>query len=516
MRRLPLIVVLGAWLVAAVLPSVAAARPEGAIRELAQPAHVEKLVPGPEGDLWFVGGGKPQSVGWMKPGGKPRSFKLPPKVEPLFLVVGDEGAGWFTYARGFTGFAGGGVGRITRAGKVTLFPEPPAAAGAPFEIVRGSDGNIWFDHAGIFETGGGSIGRITPSGEITEFGAGLNPGASLANLVAGEDGNVWFADESDAPAIGRITPAGEITEFPGLPPEEFSLIRGPSPAGPAGLWFAANVESGIALERIALDGTITSFRDGLSPRAELLGPFFGSPSGGAWFREQILPPGNKVSYGDGNVVIGHVTAAGRINEYSGCLRPTNYYSTARSFVNGPDGNVWFPVGRNRGRKGRSSQYLTPGIARVTPGGQITEFRYGLLPKSEPAEVTAAAGRVWFLDEHTDRIAELRPPRRAANTFLLETSAERGAITATVPGPGRLQVKESGLVVGSARFLAPGLSTGAVTAPGCGPVTVPVPVSARLRQHLQAKGHLLVGLRVTFTPRGGEAFSEPAQVVLKAK
>ena len=517
MWRIPPIAALGAALVvAALLPSVAVARPEGAIRELAQPAHVEELVSGPEGDLWFVTVGKPGSVGWMKPGGKAHSFKLPPKVDPLFLVVGNEGAGWFTYAKGFTGFSGGGVGRITRQGKVSLFPEPPASAGAPFEIVRGSDGNIWFDHAGIFETGGGAIGRITPSGEITEFSAGLNPGASLANLVADEEGNVWFADEGGAPAIGLITAAGQITEFPGLPPEEFSVIRGPAPAGPAGAWFAANSEPDIALERVSPTGAITRFRKGLSPRVELLGPFFGSPSGDVWFRDQHHAPGSTVSIAEGNVVIGHATAAGRIDEYSRCLRPNPDYETARSFVHGADGNVWFPVGPSAVPKGRSSSFGTPGVARITPGGQITEFRYGLSPQSKPAQLTAAAGRIWFVDEHTGRIGELRPPRRAANTFLLEASGARGAITATVPGPGRLQVKESGVMVGTARFLAPGLSTRTVDAPACGPVHVPIPVNARLRQHLREKGHLRVGLRVTFTPRGGEPFSELAHVVLNAR
>jgi streptogramin lyase len=501
--------------VLASFPAAAAARPEGLIKELPEPTRVVRLVGGTEGDLWFVRNGKPDSVGWLAPGGRAHAFTLPEKVDPLILTVGAEGSGWFTYAGSFEGYSGGGVGRVTRGGKVSLFPEGPNGAGAPFEIVPGADGNIWFDHAGIFENGGGAIGRITPSGEVTEFSAGLKPYASLAGLIPGEDGNVWFADEGDAPAVGRITQAGEITEFPGLPPEKFSEIRGPAPAGPDATWFAANTDSDVAVERISPDGTISRFRDGLAPGTELLGPFLGSPAGDAWFRDQVPPSATAVDQAYGHVVIGHVSAAGQVDEYGRCLRPTDDYGTARSFVHGGDGNVWFPVWQGEGPKGRSSRYTTPGIARITPSGRITEFRYGLLPGSEPARLVAAGGRIWFLDERSGRIGELRPPRRAANTFLLETSSRRGSVTAIVPGPGRLRVKESGVKVGSARSITPGLSSRTVDVPACGPVTVPVPVSARLRRHLQAKGHLLLGLRVTYFPRGGTPFSQSATMEVAA-
>jgi streptogramin lyase len=62
---------------------------------------------------------------------------------------------------------------------------------------------------------------------------------------------------------------------------------------------------------------------------------------------------------------------------------------------GPDGNLWFAE--------------IHAIGRITPGGQITEFRQGLSPASEPVEITAGPdGNVWFTESGTDRIGRVTP------------------------------------------------------------------------------------------------------------
>ncbi len=60
------------------------------------------------------------------------------------------------------GTIGGGIGRVTAHGKITLSPEPPKPAGSPFEIVKGADGNLWFNHLGAFAAGGGRSGKRPP------------------------------------------------------------------------------------------------------------------------------------------------------------------------------------------------------------------------------------------------------------------------------------------------------------------------------------------------------------------
>jgi streptogramin lyase len=87
---------------------------------------------------------------------------------------------------------------------------------------------------------------------------------------------------------------------------------------------------------------------------------------------------------------------------------------------GPDGNLYFAE--------------IHAIGRITPGGQITEFRQGLAPASEPVEITAGPdGNVWFTEGVTDRIGRITPA---------------GVITEfAVPGTGGRQVFVDGITAG---------------------------------------------------------------------
>ena len=86
---------------------------------------------------------------------------------------------------------------------------------------------------------------------------------------------------------------------------------------------------------------------------------------------------------------------------------------------GPDGNLYFAE--------------IHAIGRITPGGQITEFRQGLAPASEPVEITAGPdGNVWFTEGVTDRIGRITPA---------------GVITEfAVPGTGGRQVFVDGITL----------------------------------------------------------------------
>jgi streptogramin lyase len=501
---------------AATSAAAAEGTPEGLIHELPRPSNVGQIAVGPNGDIWFTGFSahhRPASVGWMTPGGKVHRFRLPKGVEPNLLAIGADGLGWFTYSRGGLiklGTAGGGIGRIELGGKVKLFPEPPNTAGSPFELVLGSDGNLWFDHVGAFAATGGAIGRITPSGVITEFSAGLLPGSEVSNLVVGEDGNVWFADNSKQPAIGRITAAGEITEFAGLPPQQFSFVEGPAPAGPDGLYFAQTEKPPLAVERISPTGAISRFTAGLSPRAGTLGSFLGSPAGDAWFTVGRIPTNighasieTAIASGKGTPAIAHISAAGQITEFSRCLNPQTGLYGLGGLIYGPEGNVWFDSG---------AIGSTPAIGRITPAGQITEFRYGLEPDSDPGDLSVGDGRIWFLDTRTDRIGWIVPPKRPANTALalslLHGFGSRPVLEVAVPGPGVLRLREEGR--------RRGLATSTAAAPTCGRATIPVPMRPPLVQTLHRKGVVYLSTSLTFTPRGGVPFSTGVQVEVGGK
>jgi streptogramin lyase len=497
----------------ALTAAAAEAKPVGLIREIPIHGNIGDIAAGPDGNLWFTenvpfpGDGGRVSVGRITPRGKVTKFTagLSRKTEPLWIVVGSDGNLWFTWDQGLRATTGGGVGRVTPGGEITLFPEPPELHGSPFEIVAGADGNLWFNHAAILTPTGQAIGRITPAGEITEFGAGLSPTASVTNLVAGPDGSVWFGDDSPNPAIGRITPGGVITEFGGLPPHEFTILEGPTPGPEGNLWFSAN-EPVPLVERISPAGTIERFGAGLGPRTSNIGPFAAGADGNVWFRIWKDPPRGKSEYDSPLAAIGRITPAGRITEFSDCLRAMPGYAGPNFLSRGPDGNVWFTTWPS-GEDAHPTPASTPSIGYITPAGKITEFRLGLHQRSELEELEFVGGRVWSLDRETNSIAVLDPSRAPANTFLpLSRRFPRGLdgtrIRFAVPGPGRLRVDGAGLRKTMTK------------ARGCGATDVNVTATGVARQRLLARGVLRGTVRITFIPRGGSSFSRVLPVTLR--
>jgi streptogramin lyase len=487
---------LAAIALALLVPAAAsAARPVGLVEEIPMHANIGGIAAGPHGDLWFTlntpfGKNGRNAVGRITPGGTVTKFKkgLTAGVEPSEIVAGADGNLWFTFDGGITAAGGGGVARVTPAGRITEFFEPPDLHGVPFELVAGPDGNVWFDHAAILTPTGQAIGRITPSGEISEFSAGLAETAAVTHPVAGPDGNVWFADNSDHPAIGRITPGGEIASFP-LPPREFPILEGPSPGPDGKLWFSVN-EPTPAVERISSTGTIERFASGLGRRVEDVGPFVAGRDGRVWFGIDKRPPHSKPDTERGLTGIGRITVGGKITEFSHCLRPMPWYSAPDSLITGPDGNVWFATSPS-GESSNPMRSSIPSIGRITRAGRITEFRLGLQERSEPEELTASGGGVWFVDRETESIGRVRPPHRPPNTFLVLSTRRPGGrlrVRVAVPGPGSLRLRlPSGKMV-------------VQHAPDCGTTTIAVPRGA------VAAGNSRRGA-LTFIPHRGSPYTK---------
>ena len=499
---------LTALAMAALLPALALAKGEtaqGYIEELKKPTHIGAIAAGGSHQVvWFTETGTPNAVGWMTRQRKVHRHPLPTGVVPRHLIVGPEGSAWFSYTRGAVAAlesAAGGIGTVTSAGKVSLFDEPPNPSGPPSELAFSTEGVLWFDHAGPYAPGGAGIGKITATGVITEYTAGLPVEAKVGSLTTATDGNIWFADTSAARAIGRITPTGEITEFGGLPPQGTSALAGPTGAGSA-LWFAANPSSGPALERISTAGQITRFTKGLAANADGIGPILGEPgSGDAWFRVERHAGLGTTASPDGPLAIGHVDAAGKVTEYSRCIRAMPAAFGVRELINGPDGNVWFanlPSGKPRHFRYRAAA----SIGYITPGGKITELRYGLFLRSEPKDLTSAAGSVWFVDGHNGLIGQIRPPKSPANTVsalsLLGGKGTRPRLEIEAPGPGKLVFEETGK--------RPGLGSSATVARSCGTVDIAVPMGRPLVETLHRAGVVFINGLLTFIPRGGTPFT----------
>jgi streptogramin lyase len=485
--------------------------PVGLIQEIPLHGNPGAIAAGPDGNLWFTQNLPVRTglaVGRITPSGKVTRFKagLSTSTQPLRIVTGPDGNLWFTYDAGIRSAAGGGIGRVTPSGEITLFPEPPGQRGSPFEIVGGPDGNLWFNHSAIFTPTGQAIGRIRPSGEITEFSAGLREGAAVADLTPGP-GGIWFADTSPNPAIGQIAPSGEITEFPGLPPDEYSLLSGPTPGPEGNLWFGANNRTPAPVERITPAGSIETFGAGLDRRVERIGPFAVGSDGNVWFGvDKRPPPGHSRSETE-LTAIGRVSPTGEIREFSDCLRPMPGYARPNFLTLGPDRNVWFTTWPS-GEDAHANRASTPSIGRVTPSGEITELRLGLYPRSQPEGLVSAGGRLWFIDREAGAIGMVVPPRRPVNTFLpLAARTPPGMLGArlrvALPGPGKLTVRGAGVRASNR------------TADDCGPTSIAVVPDRNARRLLTRRGSRRVSVQITYTPRGGSPFSQRTKLTLRS-
>jgi streptogramin lyase len=160
-------------------------------------------------------------------GGEISEFSIPTgESAPFGIVAGADGNVWFTEEHAEK------IGRITPGGTISEFP----VGSRPFGITAGPDGNLWF--TGWVER---KIGRISPSGAVTEFQVGES--SRTQEITAGPEGNLWFS-EFAANKIGRMTPSGALSEF-SVPTEEGfpSAIT----AGPGGtLWVTEEIAGKIA------------------------------------------------------------------------------------------------------------------------------------------------------------------------------------------------------------------------------------------------------------------------------
>jgi virginiamycin B lyase len=149
------------------------------------------ITAGPDGRVWFAEQGPTcKNVAAISPStGKIVEYPVPASyAQPFGITPGPDGALWFT------GISPSAVGRITTAGKITLFSLPPSLALAPYLITTGGDGDLWF-------TGGFSnqIGRMTTSGQVVTYTApssGNPAGDSYAGIAAGSGHTIWFTNQN--------------------------------------------------------------------------------------------------------------------------------------------------------------------------------------------------------------------------------------------------------------------------------------------------------------------------------
>ena len=494
---------------AALCVPIVQAEPVGSVEHFPIKCEVGPLASGPDGNVWFgcfrerSGSSGRAIVGRITPAGKVSEFGagIPAGVGIADIVAGPDGNLWVTLNAGLGPVRRGhssAIGRVTPAGVGALFRAGLRKQSAPGEIIAGPDGNVWFVDGGLRP----EIGRITPQGAITEFPTGLKPPLGLGGLAASADGNLWFTQVFDLPhgngepggLIGRLTASGVVTQFGAAP-----AARGAPVVGPDGnVWFV-DESSHVAIDRVTSNGEITQFS------SSLLGlPYelVNGPDGNLWFTAQKS--------------INRLTPSGELSQFTDCMNYRQFFSEATSIIAGPDGNLWF--GSVTSRQLPSIEE-PPTLGRVTPSGEITQFKAGL--KSEPRSLLAGPdGRIWFAGGR-EEIERITPPSAPVNTFIFapgDAKADGAAeLVVEVPDPGTIELHQLALVLPHQRTIR--LPSGPVkttVAATCGPARIQLQLRGHAKATLRRTGRIALKVRATFTPTGGSANTVVATVVLRKR
>jgi virginiamycin B lyase len=106
---------------------------------------------------------------------------------PYSLVAGQDGKIWFTE------LSGQKIGNLTTAGAFTEYTVP--VANTMYQIISAADGTFWFTF-GIIQGGSGDscgIGHSTQSGTVTTY---VIADCHTSGLAFGADGNIWLSEQT--------------------------------------------------------------------------------------------------------------------------------------------------------------------------------------------------------------------------------------------------------------------------------------------------------------------------------
>jgi streptogramin lyase len=291
------------------------------------------------------------------------------------------------------------------SGTTTLGPvsiKSPSNASAPITYNGGAMNATAYTAA---VTGGAAIATVPATLTFTPSLVALYP--TPANsfpgaIVAGPDGNLWSIGDSKpgGSTILKISTSGTFTGFSSHAGDGIAV-------GPDGkIWFGGF--GGGYVGNVTTAGVVTDlfaqvggFTDGIALLAD--GSIWVADTNGRIVKTSIAAPATNVAY------------------------PTSAGSYPNDIKLGPDGNLWF------------TELLGTSIARITPGGAITEFGTG---GGTHGLAVGPDNNVWFTQRDISRVGYILPG--APNTVTTFPLPGGGDPRAIVSGPdGNLWFAEQG-------------------------------------------------------------------------
>ena len=427
----------------------------GNLQTFALPAgtYPQGITAGPDGNLWFVA--QRQSgffdVGKITVGGQITIYQVGLNagiytaltLSPALIVPGPDGNLWFVNPQ-LNDVGTYVVGKVTPSGVVTTYP----INDLPFAITAGPDGNLW-----VVESN--HVAKITTSGMETEYQ--LTISAGVGSITVGPDNNLWFTVNAQ---VWTATTAGVATKVKGLYPVLYypeGITTGPDGAlwfvgwqtsnvgritttkqvttyplnagglpvwitpGPDGnLWFTQNVTDRVS--KITPTGTVTTFS--LTQYSDPNGIVSGS-DGNLWFTET------------GSGKIGQMSPAGvLLNEYAAGNGGLFYITS------GADGNLWFPVNNDNA------------IGQMTTGGAFAEFPIPTQNAGASGITKGPDGNVWFT-EGAGNVAKIDPSGHITE-YPIPNGAQKNLGTIAVGPDKNLWILENTALGALAKFSTTGV------------------------------------------------------------
>ena len=285
---------------------------------------------------------------------------------------------------------------------------------APFTVVAGLDGSMWFS-----EQGTGEVGRIGARGVIRQYRlptAGSNP----EGLFVDRDGSVYVAEHAgpyNATHVARIEPRGRVAEWNDADFAPQGVARGPDGA----IWFT----QGCAGLGVLVHGKLKQYPlPGITGESAAI---VRARDGTMWFSQ------------DGTARIGRVDRSGKLTTFAGLYYESKYNDIANAVAAGPDGNLWWtafesnaiwatdlrgrivhvftiptpdsqPWGIVNGRDGALwfTEWGGNKIGRVTTAGVFTEYPLPT-PGAQPLGIARNRdGSIWFVESGAGRIGRIAP------------------------------------------------------------------------------------------------------------
>lgn len=273
-------------------------------------------------------------------------------------------------------------------------------SGAPGQIARGPDGNIWVTISGSSQDN--TLARVQPNGTVTEFApaAVVNP----VGITSGPDGNLWLTRNG---GVIRVPPAD-----PDLA-QDFDIAAITQPQtirpGPGGKLWTASADQLVSIPPDDPNDFDASTIDGMGARGIAasggrlwIADFAGqrivraTPTGDATFfdvgggpQQVAAGPGKQIAYGNPGT---DPQTVGRIKPGQSAKTTKVPLSDPFGIAFAPDGNWWF------------AEFAKHALGLLSTGGKVEQFN-GLPDNSGPRHLAVGPkGTIWVSLETAQKVA----------------------------------------------------------------------------------------------------------------